>query len=52
MSKFKAKKKQFFRSGLALLGEKKVYEKILTTAAHISQPASVVAGSVFKWDKV
>ena len=30
MSKFKFKKKKFFKSGLALCGEKKIYEKIYT----------------------
>lgn len=46
MSKFKAKKKSFFRSGLALVGEKKVfnvneYDKTITKS---SKP-----GEEFKW---
>lgn len=45
MSKFKAKKRAFFKSGLALCGEKKVYEK-----TYFDQSLSAASDhETFKW---
>lgn len=52
MSKFKAKKKAFFRSGLALLGEKKIYEVVTASDTHIGQDNEISAGTKFSWVKV